>query len=155
MPTVESTTVARQGAVLVKWGFEKYRSAFRRVTRTSQRHFEAADWPGVQRDMLERLNLYPVVVEQLVEALGPVLGGVGRDEALWTAMKGEFSALMARRADLELGETFFNSVTRKFFTAVGVDAEREYVHLEAEPEGPAGLSQVRTYPGSLVAAPGA
>ena len=43
--------MARKGAILVKWGFEKYRSGFRRITRASQRHFEEADWHGVQRDV--------------------------------------------------------------------------------------------------------
>ena len=57
-------TVSRKGAILVKWGFERYRSGFRRITRASQRHFEAADWHGVQRDMLERLTLYRSVVER-------------------------------------------------------------------------------------------
>lgn len=148
--------LARQGAILVKWGFEKYRSAFRRITRTSQRHFEGADWHGVQRTMLERLNLYSGVVREVVGALAQVFGDAGRDEALWYAMKGEFTALMSGRGDLELGETFYNSVTRKVFTTVGVDADREYVHVEAEdPVAPGGLAPVRTYPGSLVTSPGA
>ena len=28
--------LARKGAILVKWGFEKYRSGFRRITRRSR-----------------------------------------------------------------------------------------------------------------------
>src|SRR5258708_4511023 len=108
MPIAEDATVARQGAILVKWGVEKDRSAFRRITRTSQRHFEAADWHGIQRDMLERLHLYAGVVQQVVASLGQVSGSSGRDEALWSAMKSEYTALMAGRGDLELAETFYN-----------------------------------------------
>src|SRR5262249_2857362 len=49
-----------------------------------------------------------------------------------------------------LAETFYNSVTRKVFTAASVHEGREYVHLDADPPGaPAGLVPVRTYPGSL------
>lgn len=74
MTRAEEASVARQGAILVKWGFEKYRAGFRRITRTSQQHFEAADWPGVQRDMLERLSIYGGVVRDVVLALRQVFG---------------------------------------------------------------------------------
>ena len=153
---IEEASVARKGAILVKWGFEKYRSAFRRITRTSQRHFEAADWRGVQSDMVERLTLHARVVRRVVEALDQTFGDGGRDEALWSSMKREYSGLMAGRGDLELAETFYNSVTRKVFTAASVHADREYVHLDADARGaPAGLTPVRTYPGSLATSGGA
>lgn len=160
MVHAEEASVARQGAILVKWGFEKYRAGFRRITRASQQHFEAADWHGVQRDMRERLTLYTGVVRQVVAALGQVFGAAGRDEALWAEMKREHSALMAGRDDLELAETFYNSVTRKVFTTVGVRSDREYVHLDDEDGGPApralsGLAPVRTYPGALADSLGA
>jgi isocitrate dehydrogenase kinase/phosphatase len=156
MSDADDGALVRQGAILVKWGFERYRAAFRRTTRTSQRHFEAADWPGVQRDMLERLKLYSGVVRQVVAALERIFGAAGRDEVLWSAMKVEFSALMSGRVDLELAETFYNSVTRTVFTTLSVDEDREFVHLEGDLVGTfAGLSPVRTYPGSLGGGPGA
>jgi isocitrate dehydrogenase kinase/phosphatase len=156
MNGVDASSVARKGAILVKWGFEKYRSGFRRMTRRSELHFETADWRGVQHDMVERLMLYRSVVKSVVWELEQVFGSAGRDEALWSAMKGEYSRLMARRGDLELAETFFNSVTRKVFTTVGVDAEREYVHLDDGDVGSsAGVVPVRTYPGTLSTSPAA
>jgi isocitrate dehydrogenase kinase/phosphatase len=147
-------SIARKGAILVKWGFEKYRSGFRRITRRSEIHFEAADWPAVQQDAVLRLTLYTQVVRRVVAALVQAFGETGRDDALWSAMKHEYSVLMAGRGDLELAETFFNSVTRKVFTTVGVDAEREYVHLAQGGAGAAvkpllGVVPVRTYPGAL------
>ena len=149
-------SIARKGAILVKWGFEKYRSGFRRITRRSQIHFEDGDWRGVQLDMVGRLTLYKSVVTSVVAALEQVFGAGGRDEALWAAMKAEYSRLMTGRGDLELAETFFNSVTRNVFTTVGVDGAREYVHLEPEDTGsPAGVVPVRTYPGALSTGPGA
>lgn len=153
---VGEATVSRKGAILVKWGFEKYRSGFRRITRRSQLHFEAAHWRGVQQDMVERLTLYKTVVNAVLEALQQVFGAGGRDEALWSEMKGEYSRLMAGRGDLELAETFFNSVTRNVFTTVGVSGDREYVHLaHEERRSPAGVVPVRTYPGALSTGPGA
>ena len=105
-------SVARKGAILVKWGFEKYRSGYRRITRRSPVHFEVADWHGVQHDMVERLTLYSTVVRRVVTELEGVFGTAGRDEELWAEMKAEYAGLMSGRPDLELAETFFNSVTR-------------------------------------------
>jgi isocitrate dehydrogenase kinase/phosphatase len=146
----DEASVARRGAIYVKWGFEKYRAGFRRITRRSQTHFEAADWAGVQHDMAERLALYSEIVRRVVTELVRVFGAVGRDEALWAEMKAEYAALMDGRGDLELAETFFNSVTRKVFTTVGVHAEREFVSGAPE-EDEARIVPVRTYPGSSIA----
>jgi isocitrate dehydrogenase kinase/phosphatase len=152
MPHPGEASIARKGAILVKWGFEKYRSGFRRITRRSQLHFEAADWHGVQDDMATRLTLYTSVVQGVVTELGRVFGGAGRSEALWAAMKAEYAGLMGDRGDLELAETFFNSVTRKVFTTVGVDGGREFVAPVAAAGG-ASTVPVRTYPGTLTASP--
>jgi len=146
-------SIARKGAILVKWGFEKYRSGFRRITRRSRLHFEAADWHGVHRDMVERLTLYATVVRRVVAELERVFGAAGRDDDLWAEMKAEYAALMGGRGDLELAETFFNSVTRKVFTTVGVRAEREFVCAAAEGNRAARVVPVRTYPGTPLTSP--
>jgi isocitrate dehydrogenase kinase/phosphatase len=151
LSSTEAST-ARKGAILVKWGFEKYRSGFRRTTRRSRLHFEAADWHGVQREMVERLTLYSAVVRQVLVELERVVGPDGGDEDLWTEMKAEYAGLMAARGDIELAETFFNSVTRKVFTTVGVRPEREFV-CGSEDDDEHAVAPVRTYPGTLETSP--
>ena len=142
--------LARKGAILLKWGFEKYRSGFRRITRRSALHFEFSDWHGVQHDMVDRLALYTNVVRRVVSALEEVFGDSQRSPELWSSMKREYSWLMSGHADLELAETFFNSVTRKVFTTVGVDPKREFVHFGSDTGlPPPGAVPVRTYPGAL------
>ena len=134
----------------MKWGFERYRSGFRRITRRSARHFEAADWHGVQQDMVERLALYGSVVKRVVAALEEAFGTERRSPELWSAMKREFAWLVGGHGDLELAETFFNSVTRKVFATVGVDPKREFVHFGSDTGlPPPGAVPVRTYPGAL------
>ena len=130
--TAADVLLPRKGAILVKWGFERYRSGFRRITRCSARHFEAADWHGVQHDMAERLALYTSVVRRVVASLEEVFGAERRSPELWSAMKREYSWLLGGHGDLELAETFFNSVTRKVFTTVGVDPKREFVHFGSD-----------------------
>ena len=148
--TATDVLLPRKGAILVKWGFERYRSGFRRITRRSARHFEAADWHGVQQDMVERLALYTSVVRRVVASLEEVFGDERRSPELWSAMKREYSWLMGGHGDLELAETFFNSVTRKVFATVGVDPKREFVHLGSDTGlPPPGAVPVRTYPGAL------
>lgn len=142
--------LARKGAILVKWGFEKYRSGFRRITRRSALHFEFGDWHGVQVDMVDRLALYTNVVKRVVAALEEVFGPSQRSPELWSSMKREYAWLMSGHGDLELAETFFNSVTRKVFTTVGVDPKREFVHFGSDTGlPPPGAAPLRTYPGAL------
>ncbi len=106
--------------------------------------------------MIERLALHGAVVQEVVAALGQTFGAAAQDEALWAAMKGAFATLMAGRGDLELAETFYNSVTRKVFTSVGVRGDREFVHLHGDDDGvPRGLVPVLTYPGALATSLGA
>ena len=100
--------LARKGAILVKWGFEKYRSGFRRITRRSALHFEFGDWHGVQVDIVDRLALYTNVVRRVVAALeevfGPFLGDRLKVRVAAAPEKGaanqELIAFLARTLDL-------------------------------------------------------
>jgi isocitrate dehydrogenase kinase/phosphatase len=49
------------------------------------------------------------------------------DPMVWAGMKAVYAVLVSTRPDTELAETFFNSVTRKIFTTVGVDPRIEFV----------------------------
>jgi isocitrate dehydrogenase kinase/phosphatase len=59
-------------------------------------------------------------------------------------MKAAFSAYVQGRADSELAETFFNSVTRRIFTTVGVDPRIEFVQADFDRRPPAGGKPVFT-----------
>ena len=66
---------------------------------------------------------------------------VVKDETLWPEIKLVYIGLLHDHHQPECAETFYNSVTRKVFTTVGVDAEREYVRTVTDdrraPSGPA------------------
>ena len=59
---------------------------------------------------------------------------MGADRALshlvWVSTKAVYSGLIYDREDWEIAETFFNSVTRRIFTTVGVNEEIEFVHTD-------------------------
>ncbi len=61
-------------------------------------------------------------------------------------MKFAYSVIIAHRADIELAETFFNSVSRRIFTTVGVDPRIEFLLSDFDPLPPAGDSAHRSYP---------
>lgn len=66
---------------------------------------------------------------------------------VWAAMKAVYSGLIQDRDDWELAETFFNSVTRKIFSTVGVDPRFEFVDTDFDsPPSESGIPVHRSYP---------
>jgi isocitrate dehydrogenase kinase/phosphatase len=53
------------------------------------------------------------------------------DPATWAAAHGDYARAVAGRMDVEIAETFYNSITRRFLTTLGVDARVEF--LERRP----------------------
>lgn len=119
--------LAERGATAIRNSFDSYHAKFKKITRRAKARFESQDWQGGQRDAVERLDLYKKIVDKIVVAMGNILGEHARDKAVWVKMKERYSDLIADRDDFELAETFFNSVTRRIFTTVGVDPRIEYV----------------------------
>jgi isocitrate dehydrogenase kinase/phosphatase len=118
------------GANRILEGFEEYVSRFRAITRRAPRRFEERDWRGVQSDALERLRLYTVVVDRVIESINLLLGRRAEDPLLWVAMKAVYSGLISDLQDWELAETFYNSVTRRVFNTVGVAEHIEFVDTD-------------------------
>lgn len=130
--------LAAEGAYAIRDAFDLYQRAFRQITRCAKGRFEARDWRGVEQDAVERLDLYKRVVDRIVTESRAALGEHVREKTVWTAMRATYSGLIAGRDDLELAETFFNSVTRRIFATVGVDPGIEFVDSgSAVPSNPA------------------
>jgi len=72
------------------------------------------------------------VVNPTLVGLETLLGEAIREKPLWTGMKEAFVARIQGWADMELAETFFNSLSRRVFTTVGVDVNVEFVASETE-----------------------
>jgi isocitrate dehydrogenase kinase/phosphatase len=121
----------RSGANAIVEAYEEYRKAFRSITQRARQRFEQRDWPGGARDARERLELYRHTVDVVVAALEDLLAGLLRDPAAWRLIKGVYAEAIGDFPDLQLAETFFNSVTRRLFVTVGVDPAIEFVDLDA------------------------
>lgn len=98
-------------------------------------------------DSTERLELRSKTLARTVNSIRELLGERVADHSIWVGIKAVYSGLLADRDDWEIAETFYNSVTRRIFTTVGVDAQIEFVDTDfdappTEPHAPI----VRSYP---------
>ncbi len=119
--------LARQGAATIFAAFEDYEREFRTVTRRAKVRFEQRDWHGLQQDALERLDLYQRVIARCVVQIRELLDFSEKDKKLWATMKSAYTELIDCCHDIELAETFFNSVSRRIFTTIGVDPRIEFL----------------------------
>jgi isocitrate dehydrogenase kinase/phosphatase len=125
----------------------EYESRFDEITRRARDRFLARDWRGTQDDATERLHLYSEVLARLTNRVMELMGARWRARSLWSATKAVYSALIARSIRWEVGESFFNSLTRRVFATEGVDQAIEFVDtdFDAPPnEEETGLCQVYT-----------
>jgi len=100
---------------------------FREITIRSRSRFEGEDWTGVHADAVERLDLYSTMVDEVQARLKAVLGDEIDDRQLWIDVKAAYSDHLSGREVWEIGETFYNSVTRRVFSTTGVDPQIEFV----------------------------
>ena len=114
---------------------EKYERGFEEITRRARGRFERRDWSGAQADATERLALYKAHVDAAVADVHDILEDAVMERTVWAAMKSDHALRTDGRPDAELAETFFNSVTRRVFSTVGVDPAIEY--LDRTPSPPA------------------
>ena len=107
--------------------YAEYERGFEEITRRARDRFELRDWLGAQADATARLELYRTHLNAAVADVQDILQDAIMERTVWAAMKSEHRSRTAPRADAELAETFFNSVTRRVFSTVGVDPAIEYV----------------------------
>ena len=110
----------------IRAAYDEYERGFEEVTRRARSRFERRDWSGAQADATERLALYKTHVDAAVSDVHDILEDGVMERTVWAAMRSEH-ALRGNRPDAELAETFFNSVTRRVFSTVGVDPAIEYL----------------------------
>lgn len=143
---LSDSRLANLGARAILDGFDGYQRRFRIITRRARVRFEQRDWVGMQADSVERLRSYAEAVGPVVEEVVSLLGERHREQVIWGQMKAVFSGLITARDDWDLAETFFNSITRRVFSTVGVDPHIEFVATDFDqpPTAPTG-TVLRSY----------
>jgi isocitrate dehydrogenase kinase/phosphatase len=118
---------ATRGADIIHRSFEEFHESFRAITRRSIDRFERRDWDGIRRDTVRRLGLHPRCVEESLTALREEFGARIEQKTFWTAVKDAYTMAILGTDDFELAQTFFNSLTRRVFSHVGVDPDIDFL----------------------------
>ena len=113
--------------------FREYEKEFAEITRRARDRFLARDWAGSYGDAAARLGLYTEVLDSLTHVTRTLLGSQLCNRELWTDIKAAYSPLIADSAGWEIGESFFNSLTRRVFATEGVDPSIEFVDTDFDP----------------------
>lgn len=121
-----TATRAAHGADILLRGFEDWHSRYRAITRRARDRFERRDWAGIHRDTGDRLALYDRCLAETLEAFE---GGVddASDRGVLGRVKAAYTDAILGRDDVELAQTFFNSVSRKLVPHRGLDPSIDYL----------------------------
>lgn len=130
---VSASRLSNLAASAIAGAHQLYREDFEKITRRAKARFQRRDWQGAVEDAAERLDLYGQMIDRTEREVRRVLGDRVADEYVWAGTKAVYSGAIAGRDDWELAETFFNSVTRRIFTTLGVNPEIEFVDSDFEP----------------------
>ena len=110
--------------------FANYQGRFDEITRRARARFLAHDLKGSYADSAERLHLYGNVLANLTTQITDLMGPRLRERNVWTAIKAVYSSFVAQSRAWEIGESFFNSLTRRVFATEGVDQAIEFVDTD-------------------------
>jgi isocitrate dehydrogenase kinase/phosphatase len=146
--SARTAELAERGAAAAVQAFDAYQEEFLAVTRRARQRFAHRDWRGSRADAMERLGVRARHVRDLADRLHWELEGQAGDRDLWAAVKPLYRARIARRPDVELAESFFNSASRRILGTLGIDPRVEFVAGElAAPLPDPGRPVFRTYAG--------
>ena len=144
-------SLARNAAAAIHGAFDDFHRDFKAITRQAQQRFEQCAWAAWQEDAVERLDLREQVIQRLVAGLRVMLGEQAASHSLWAAIKEAYARLINLRRDVEIAETFYNSVMRRILTTVGVEHNLEFVWFGATtiPTGDTPIVRVYSQVGTL------
>ncbi|TDQ18755.1 isocitrate dehydrogenase kinase/phosphatase [Algoriphagus boseongensis] len=114
-------------AIKIFEGFNTYIETFKTYTRLAPLYFAQRNWPAMQLNHRQRLRLYKDLLFGLTKVFQEMLGEDSNNREIWKLIRTEYQKMIADRPDVELAETFFNSVFRKTFPNNPLDEELMYV----------------------------
>lgn len=125
--------LAEDCALLIFGAFRDYNKEFRALTQRTGRSFQRQDWQDVQACAVERIDLYDISIGQTQFKVSGLLDELKFDEEVWSLIKARYRELIEPEIDKELHKTYFNSMTRRTFGTVGVNASIEFVNIQSKP----------------------
>ncbi|MEO0574573.1 MAG: bifunctional isocitrate dehydrogenase kinase/phosphatase [Pseudomonadota bacterium] len=128
-----SKALVKEASHTLRDAFIDYNTRFGQITRRAKRRFEQRRWADSRIDAVERIDLYERCVAAAVTEVSEVTESCIETNALWREIRSDYALQIERYPDSEFFKTFFNSVTRRIFSTVGVDASVEFVAADVTP----------------------
>ncbi len=122
-----SKTLDNQIAKKILDGFLTYIKSFNAYTRLTPKYFSERNWKAIQLNHKQRLRLYKDLLFPLAASCRELLGERSKDRKLWAIIKTNYASLISDIPELEIAETFFNSVIRKTYQNVEIDEDLMFV----------------------------
>jgi isocitrate dehydrogenase kinase/phosphatase len=120
-------TLAITLAEKILQGFKTYMGFFDTYTKLAPVHFKEQNWIATQLNHRQRLRLYKDLLIPLAEECTQILKDAATEPASWVNVKNHYSSIILGMYNIELAETFFNSVVRKILPKDIVNEEFMYV----------------------------
>lgn len=120
-------TLAISLAEKILLGFKTYMNLFDTYTKLAPTYFQERNWIDIQLNHRQRLRLYKDLLIPLSEACKEILKQHATEPSSWVYVKKHYSTLIVGMYNVELAETFFNSVVRKILQKTLVNEEYMFV----------------------------
>lgn len=108
-------------------GYLTYIDSFNTYTKLAPMYFAQRNWHATQLNHRQRLRLYKDLLSELKKIFQDLLGEDSENRTIWSLIREEYKNMIADRPDVELAETFFNSLFRKTFANNPLDEELMFV----------------------------
>ena len=131
-------------------GFDSFFADYLNLTLGAHVRFESALWSDVHAAQQRRQMLYQEKIAQVVTLAGDTVGGDLQDPELWVEVKKKFIPLIEHHRNIEVVETFYNSVYCNIFEHKVIREKYAFADYSTAPES-VGIDPgiYRSYAGAL------
>lgn len=108
--------------------FDAYMHHFHQITLRASTRFKHREWRQMQLDSVERLDLYKQELEKTASTLSEHYPVNIFHMPFWKGIKHAYEEAIKDRPDMELCQTWYNSLYRKIFSHQVVEDELMFIH---------------------------
>jgi len=132
-----SRDAADSVAAVIARGYSDHADRFCAIVAGAAERFANRQWTELHEDAVALIDLYTESVQNTLAEIRELLGDDITDRGRWGPIRDGYAALTENRSDPEIAATFFNSITRRVFATVGIDAEIEFATIVPVDAAPA------------------
>jgi isocitrate dehydrogenase kinase/phosphatase len=121
---------ARDCALTVVAGFQRYDAKFSAVTNRAMDRFAERDWQGSQQDSVERVELHDQFINQTIAEMRADFADLMQQRPFWQEVKRQYAGEIRKLPANELCCTFFSCMTRRLFKNADGSPDIEFGVIE-------------------------